>query len=89
VIGALSKIVASFSTYPLQVVKTRLQDQQNMYHAVKYTGMLNAFTNIYKNEGFASFYRGMVANIARVTPGAAVTLVFYEQIMNFFNMIEE
>lgn len=55
-------------------------DKQNTYHNVKYKGMVDAFIQILKKEGILGFYRGIIANILRVTPSAALTFMFFEQI---------
>jgi solute carrier family 25 (mitochondrial folate transporter), member 32 len=46
--GAASKIIAMVSTYPLQLVKTRLQDKQNLDPTKKYTGMIDGMRKILK-----------------------------------------
>lgn len=38
----------------------------------QYTGTLDCFHKIYKNEGFTAFFRGAFSNILRGTGGALV-----------------
>eukprot|EP00818_Percolomonas_sp_WS_P001635 CAMPEP_0117436044 /NCGR_PEP_ID=MMETSP0759-20121206/804_1 /TAXON_ID=63605 /ORGANISM="Percolomonas cosmopolitus, Strain WS" /LENGTH=287 /DNA_ID=CAMNT_0005227631 /DNA_START=150 /DNA_END=1013 /DNA_ORIENTATION=+ len=87
--GGLTKIMAVGITYPLQVVKTRLQDQQNKTHAVQYRGMVDCFKRMYSVEGFWSFYRGIWPVVARMAPQAAVTFMFYEKMMKILEPIFE
>merc|ERR1712037_515419 len=53
--AAISKLVAALTTYPYQVVRARLQDQQN-----KYAGSLDCISKILKLEGLKGFYKGSV-----------------------------
>ena len=88
IIGGTTKIFAALSTYPLQVIKTRLQDQRNMYDKVRYTGMVDAIRKMYVTEGLEAFFRGIVPHAFRVAPQAAVTLMLYEQIMKALDTME-
>lgn len=74
-----SKLVASVTTYPLQVARTRMQER--MADGVRYGSFHRALWHIAITEGVPGLYRGLTANILRVTPQAAVTFVTYEQIL--------
>lgn len=76
-----SKLVASLATYPLQVARTRMQER--FADGQRYGNFQTAFMYIFRTEGFRGLYRGLSANIVRVTPQAAVTFVTYEQILKF------
>lgn len=76
-----SKLVASLATYPLQVARTRMQER--FADGQRYGKFHTAFLYIFRTEGFRGLYRGLSANIVRVTPQAAVTFVTYEQILKF------
>lgn len=77
--STVSKLVASVSTYPLQVARTRMQER--MADGNRYGSFHRALWYIARTEGFAGLYRGLIANIMRVTPQAAVTFVTYEQVL--------
>lgn len=77
--GFLSKVFASFSTYPYSLVKTRLQDIKNSRNAI-YRGLWDATLKIYRHEGWMGFYKGVVPNTLKVAPSTAVTFVAYEQV---------
>ncbi|KAL2084350.1 hypothetical protein ACEWY4_019868 [Coilia grayii] len=76
--AALSKIFAVATTYPYQVVRARLQDQHN-----KYDGLVDVIRRTWRNEGPVGFYKGMVANLIRVTPACCITFVVYENVSRF------
>lgn len=75
-----SKLVASITTYPVQVARTRMQDRKS--DGWKYSGLHRALIHIFRNEGLRGLYRGLSANVLRVTPQAAVTFITYEQILS-------
>ncbi len=57
---------------PLDLVKTRLQLQRGTGASVAYSGVFDCLKKMYKNEGFLSFYKGIVPPILAETPKRAV-----------------
>eukprot|EP01080_Neovahlkampfia_damariscottae_P012191 gene12191-5778_t len=80
--GAASKIIAMISTYPMQLIKTRLQDKKNLDPKFSYSGMFDGMKKILKYEGIKGFYRGVIPSTLRVTPASAITLTLYEKFMS-------
>jgi len=76
--AALSKFIAAFTTYPYQVVRARLQDQEK-----KYSGSLDCISKTFRGEGFGGFYKGLVPNLLRVVPATMITFVVYENLSHF------
>jgi solute carrier family 25 protein 14/30 len=60
ILGGIASCNAEIFTFPIDLVKTRLQIQgQGVDPAkLKYKGMLNCFTVSIKEEGFSSLYSG-------------------------------
>ena len=82
-VAACSKLLASISTYPHEVLRTRLR-QSPENGIVKYKGLINTAKIIYREEGIAALYGGMTAHLMRVVPNAAILFFCYELIINLF-----
>ena len=81
--AACAGAVAAGITTPLDVVKTRIQTQGDMWSggAVKrrkYTGMIDAIRSIGRTEGMSAFSRGMAARMLWMMPGTAITMTTFE-----------
>ena len=44
----------------------------------KYKGMVHCIQTIYKEEGIASLYKGLLPRVARVAPGQGITFAVME-----------
>jgi len=95
-IGAIAKIIASTTTYPLQVVKSRLQQRSgealeltssgDVKVAKKvYIGFINTVQQIWVKEGISGFFKGCITNAVRVAPGAAITFLVYESVLDLLD----
>ncbi|KAI5800103.1 mitochondrial carrier domain-containing protein [Geopyxis carbonaria] len=70
--GAIAGISEILTMYPLDVVKTRVQLQDNTAKGPdRYNGMVDCFRKIVKNEGFSRLYRGITAPILMEAPKRA------------------
>lgn len=88
IMGAIAKIVASTTTYPLQVIKSRLQQRSQAVEISEvgeiqvskreYNGVIDCIRRIWINEGVGGFFKGCLPNAVRVAPSAAITFVTYE-----------
>lgn len=79
--GAIAGMPAAYFTTPCDVIKTRLQTEakrgQTSYH-----GLRHATATIWKEEGFAAFFKGGPARILRSSPQFGCTLAAYEFLHN-------
>nr|ACU23789.1 unknown [Glycine max] len=71
--GACAGVSSTICTYPLELVKTRLTVQSDVYH-----GLLHAFVKIIREEGPAQLYRGLAASLIGVVPYAATNYYAYD-----------
>ncbi|XP_063216578.1 mitochondrial glutamate carrier 1-like [Bacillus rossius redtenbacheri] len=73
--GGIAGIIGVSCVFPLDLVKTRLQNQQIGPAGEKqYTSMLQCFRKTYTAEGFLGMYRGSGVNILLITPEKAIKL---------------
>ncbi|GJJ16269.1 hypothetical protein Clacol_010565 [Clathrus columnatus] len=77
IMSGASKVAALASTYPYQVVRSRLQNNATAH---LYPNMRTTIRRTWAQEGFAGFYRGLGTNLVRILPGTCVTFVVYENI---------
>ena len=67
-----AKMFAAVITYPHEVVRTRLRQAPLQDGHLKYTGLVQCFKMIWKEEGMASLYGGLTPHLLRVVPSAAI-----------------
>ncbi|KAL0348687.1 UNVERIFIED_CONTAM: Mitochondrial thiamine diphosphate carrier 2 [Sesamum angustifolium] len=81
--GAISGAISRTVTSPLDVIKIRFQVQlepttqwallrRDVYSPAKYTGMLQATKDIFREEGLPGFWRGNVPALLMVMPYTAI-----------------
>ncbi|CAI9768334.1 unnamed protein product [Fraxinus pennsylvanica] len=82
-LGALAKLGATVVTYPLLVVKSRLQAKQvtNGDRRRQYNGTLDAILKMIRYEGFYGFYKGMGTKIVQSVLAAAVLFMVKEELV--------
>lgn len=74
-ISGLSGSVGAFCVYPIDLVKTRMQNQINYNNRkIIYNNSLDCFRKTFKNDGFFGFFRGARPNVAGVFPEKAIKI---------------
>ncbi|KAJ0558528.1 putative mitochondrial carrier domain protein [Helianthus annuus] len=83
-LGALAKLGATVVTYPLLVVKSRLQAKQavGVDKSHHYKGTLDAILKMIHYEGLHGFYKGMSTKIVQSVLAAAVLFMVKEELVN-------
>ncbi|KAJ1940627.1 mitochondrial FAD carrier protein flx1, partial [Kickxella alabastrina] len=95
VMSSSSKVFALSSTYPTQVLRSRLQQQPEACVSLapgasgaprmaRYSGLSDVIGKIIKTEGVSGFYKGFGPALLRVLPGNIITFLVYEKISGFF-----
>ncbi|OAP59087.1 hypothetical protein AYL99_06385 [Fonsecaea erecta] len=87
--AAGAKLFAAVITYPHEVVRTRLRQAPTMTTetgrvTMKYTGLVQCFRLVAKEEGLAGLYGGMTPHLLRAVPAAAVMMSTYEIFLRIF-----
>lgn len=80
--AAGAKCVAAVATYPHEVVRTRLRQAPTTITpdgkvTIKYTGLVQCFKLVAKEEGLAGLYGGMTPHLLRAVPSAAIMFGTY------------
>ncbi|XP_002137794.2 mitochondrial glutamate carrier 1-like [Drosophila pseudoobscura] len=73
--GGIAGIIGVTCVFPMDLVKTRLQNQQIGPNGEKmYSSIIDCFRKTIKQDGFFGMYRGSAVNILLVTPEKAIKL---------------
>jgi len=75
--------ISGLVSYPLDTIRRRLMMQSGRKE-VMYTGTIDCFNKILKNEGGKAFFKGALSNIIRGAGGSLV-LVLYDELQRIFN----
>ncbi|MCJ1407441.1 hypothetical protein MMC19_001512 [Ptychographa xylographoides] len=67
-----AKLFAAVITYPHEVVRTRMRQAPLQGGRLKYTGLVQCFGTIFREEGMAGLYGGLTPHLLRVVPSAAI-----------------
>ncbi|GER57241.1 mitochondrial carrier protein [Striga asiatica] len=77
--GSLSGIASSTVTFPLDLVRRRMQLEGVAGQARVYNvGLLGTFGQIIRAEGFRGLYRGIMPEYCKVVPTVGIVFVTYE-----------
>ncbi|KAG6481519.1 hypothetical protein ZIOFF_058123 [Zingiber officinale] len=83
ILGAVAKLGATVVTYPILVVKARLQIKQRLTNDKRhrYTGTLDAIGKMMRYEGLSGLYKGMGTKIVQSVFAAAVLFLVKEELV--------
>ena len=76
----LAGILVTIASLPLDIAKTRIQNQKD----AKYKDTPHVMGHIIKNEGFFALWKGLTPYYLRLGPHTVLTLMFYEQFKNLY-----
>lgn len=77
-IGLISGAMGPFSNAPIDTIKTRLQKTPAEPGQTAVSRIVAISKDMFKQEGFRAFYKGITPRVMRVAPGQAVTFTVYE-----------
>ncbi|XP_076236071.1 mitochondrial 2-oxodicarboxylate carrier [Calliopsis andreniformis] len=85
--GGCAGFVEACIMHPMDLIKTRfqLQVKHAQYDALYYTGIGDCMKKMYRNEGLAAFWKGILPPIVMETPKRAVKFFSFEQYKKLFN----
>ena len=84
-LGAVAGGIGAAAVYPIDLGKTRLQNQVNQ-SGVKpqYSGTIDAMIKVFKTEGPVGMYRGLFPQLAGVAPEKAIKLTVNDMLRRWF-----
>ncbi|KAM9064925.1 mitochondrial adenyl nucleotide antiporter SLC25A25 isoform 3-T3 [Sarcophilus harrisii] len=77
--GTISSTCGQLASYPLALVRTRMQAQATIEGAPEVT-MSSLFKHILRTEGAFGLYRGLAPNFMKVIPAVSISYVVYENL---------
>ncbi|KAI6007676.1 mitochondrial carrier domain-containing protein [Pisolithus orientalis] len=80
VIGLISGAMGPFSNAPVDTIKTRLQKATYESGTSGFQKVVAIAQDMWKQEGFRSFYKGITPRVLRVAPGQAIVFAVYERV---------
>ncbi|KAF3449058.1 hypothetical protein FNV43_RR09782 [Rhamnella rubrinervis] len=87
--GSLSGIASSTATFPLDLVRRRMQLEGAGGRARVYnTGLFGTFRHIFRTEGLQGLYRGILPEYYKVVPGVGIVFMTYETLKMLLSRFE-
>lgn len=88
--GSLSGIASSTATFPLDLVKRRMQLQGAAgTSSVCKSSITGTIRQIFQKEGLRGFYRGIVPEYLKVVPSVGIAFMTYETLKSLLSSIDE
>jgi len=85
--GTASSTCGQLASYPLALVRTKLQAQaRQQVQSKQQDGMVSVFRTIVKENGFMGLYRGLTPNIMKVAPAVSIGYVVYENLKKWLGL---
>lgn len=78
-VGAIAKMVATITTYPVQTAQAKLRNDKKK----EYSSTTDCLTKLYEKEGVAAWFRGMEAKLWQTVLTAAFQFMTYEATNKF------
>ncbi|KAG5281530.1 hypothetical protein AALO_G00073290 [Alosa alosa] len=78
--GTASSTCGQLASYPLALVRTRMQAQATLQSSAPQASMTGLFKQILQTEGPTGLYRGLTPNFLKVIPAVSISYVVYENI---------
>ena len=84
-LGAVAGAFGAFMVYPIDLVKTRMQNQRNArVGQMLYKNSWDCFTKVIRNEGVRGLYSGVLPQLVGVAPEKAIKLTVNDLVRGKF-----
>ncbi|KAI4520246.1 mitochondrial carrier [Schizophyllum commune Tattone D] len=88
IIGLISGAMGPFSNAPIDTIKTRLQKAPATPNISALQRIMVIASDMWKQEGVRSFYKGITPRVLRVAPGQAVVFAVYEKVSGMMEALK-
>lgn len=86
VLGSLAGAFGAFMVYPIDLVKTRMQNQRGASPGQRlYNNSIDCFRKVVRNEGFLGLYSGVLPQLVGVAPEKAIKLTVNDLVRGYFS----
>ncbi|XP_044726555.1 calcium-binding mitochondrial carrier protein Aralar1 isoform X2 [Chrysoperla carnea] len=85
-LGSISGAVGATAVYPIDLVKTRMQNQRtgSFIGELMYRNSFDCFKKVIRHEGFFGLYRGLLPQLMGVAPEKAIKLTVNDLVRDKF-----
>ncbi|KAI0352056.1 mitochondrial carrier [Trametes cingulata] len=87
-IGLISGAMGPFSNAPIDTIKTRLQKAEAVPGQSAFQRVAGIAGEMWRQEGFRSFYKGITPRVLRVAPGQAIVFAVYERVRRIMETLQ-
>ncbi|CCW66487.1 unnamed protein product [Phytomonas sp. Hart1] len=82
--GLVASGISQTVSYPLNVVRTRLQTQGSNGRNRHYAGMTDCFVKMVRSKGVSSLFSGLTANYLKAVPASTIIFIAFEKMQQLF-----
>jgi len=82
-LGSIAGAIGAFAVYPIDLVKTRMQNQRNTGTRL-YSNSWDCFMKVLRGEGIRGLYKGLVPQLVGVAPEKAIKLTVNDTLRSLF-----
>lgn len=84
-LGSMAGAFGAFMVYPIDLVKTRLQNQRGAQPGQRlYKNSIDCFQKVFRNEGIRGLYSGVLPQLVGVAPEKAIKLTVNDLVRTHF-----
>lgn len=83
-LGSIAGAFGAFMVYPIDLVKTRMQNQRGQVGQQLYKNSIDCFQKVIRNEGFRGLYSGVLPQLVGVAPEKAIKLTVNDLVRGSF-----
>ena len=88
-LGSLAGAFGAFMVYPIDLVKTRMQNQRSArVGQLLYKNSIDCFQKVVRNEGFRGLYSGVLPQLVGVAPEKAIKLTVNDLVRGKFTEVK-